>query len=106
MNDNNNSNNNNDQGINTNNDNNTNDNNHDNNHNNKVGHVVPPPWLRAFATPINSLIGRDLCGDQGNRLHTITKVKFHLQIPLKIHWTITVTIHRESDNPLEHTTEK
>jgi len=29
----------------------------------RVGHVSPPPWLRSFATPINSLIGRDLCGE-------------------------------------------
>ncbi|CAK8996022.1 unnamed protein product, partial [Durusdinium trenchii] len=29
----------------------------------RVGHAAPPSWLRAFPTPINSLIGRDLCGE-------------------------------------------
>jgi len=29
----------------------------------RVGHAAPPVWLKAFATPINSLIGRDLCGE-------------------------------------------
>eukprot|EP00438_Fugacium_kawagutii_P034668 Skav219055 [mRNA] locus=scaffold1033:33702:34856:+ [translate_table: standard] len=29
----------------------------------RVGHAAPPAWLRAFPTPINSLIGRDLCGE-------------------------------------------
>ena len=29
----------------------------------RVGHTSPPSWLRAFSTPINSLIGRDLCGE-------------------------------------------
>mmetsp|Transcript_127655 Transcript_127655/g.355265 ORF Transcript_127655/g.355265 Transcript_127655/m.355265 type:complete len:191 (+) Transcript_127655:252-824(+) len=29
----------------------------------RVGHTPPPAWLRSFATPINSLIGRDLCGE-------------------------------------------
>jgi len=29
----------------------------------RVGHVAPPAWLRSFPTPINYLIGRDLCGE-------------------------------------------
>merc|ERR1711988_1809170 len=29
----------------------------------RVGHTAPPTWLRSFATPINYLIGRDLCGE-------------------------------------------
>eukprot|EP00435_Cladocopium_sp_Y103_P008815 s2545_g2.t1 len=29
----------------------------------RVGHAAPPAWLRAFPTPINSVIGRDLCGE-------------------------------------------
>merc|ERR1712232_1304043 len=29
----------------------------------RVGHAPPPAWLRSFATPINSMIGRDLCGE-------------------------------------------
>ncbi|CAE8592395.1 unnamed protein product [Polarella glacialis] len=29
----------------------------------RIGHMNPPAWLRAFATPINSIIGRDLCGE-------------------------------------------
>lgn len=29
----------------------------------RVGHTPPPAWLRSFATPINFLIGRDLCGE-------------------------------------------
>merc|ERR1719506_3507444 len=29
----------------------------------RVGHTAPPTWLRSFPTPINYLIGRDLCGE-------------------------------------------
>lgn len=29
----------------------------------RVGHADPPAWLRSFPTPLNSLIGRDLCGE-------------------------------------------
>jgi len=29
----------------------------------RVGHAPPPQWLRSFPTPINSMIGRDLCGE-------------------------------------------
>jgi len=29
----------------------------------RVGHTAPPSWLRSFPTPINYLIGRDLCGE-------------------------------------------
>jgi len=29
----------------------------------RVGHVPAPAWLRSHATPINSMIGRDLCGE-------------------------------------------
>lgn len=29
----------------------------------RVGHLNPPAWLRSFPTPINNLIGRDLCGE-------------------------------------------
>jgi len=29
----------------------------------RVGHVSPPAWLRSHATPINHIIGRDLCGE-------------------------------------------
>lgn len=29
----------------------------------RVGHNPPPAWLRSFATPINFMIGRDLCGE-------------------------------------------
>merc|ERR1712137_1187010 len=29
----------------------------------RVGHVSPPAWLRSHATPINYIIGRDLCGE-------------------------------------------
>merc|ERR1712050_498336 len=29
----------------------------------RVGHTEPPAWLRSFPTPINYLIGRDLCGE-------------------------------------------
>ena len=31
----------------------------------------------------------------------VTKVKFHRKTPPKIHWTVLVTVHWESDNPLE-----
>ena len=36
----------------------------------------------------------------------ITKVKFHRKMPLNIHWTTAVTIHWESEHPLEHTAYK
>lgn len=29
----------------------------------RVGHTPPPAWLRSFSTPINGMIGRDLCGE-------------------------------------------
>jgi len=29
----------------------------------RVGHTEPPAWLRSFPTPINYMIGRDLCGE-------------------------------------------
>merc|ERR1711971_1267334 len=29
----------------------------------RVGHQPPPVWMRSFPTPINSMIGRDLCGE-------------------------------------------
>ena len=36
----------------------------------------------------------------------ISKVKIHSKMPLKIQWRNPVKIHRESDNPLENTTDK
>merc|ERR1712137_804777 len=29
----------------------------------RVGYAPPPAWMRSFPTPINSMIGRDLCGE-------------------------------------------
>ena len=36
----------------------------------------------------------------------ITKVTFHLNIPLKVHWTFPVETHWESDSPLGNVTEQ
>ena len=51
-------------------------------------------------------------GQRGRSVRTrcytpeIAKVNFCRKMPLNIHWQIPVKIHWESDNPLEHTTDK
>ena len=36
----------------------------------------------------------------------IAKVKFHWTVPGSVRWALPLSIHWESDNPLEHTTEQ
>ena len=49
---------------------------------------------------------KPVLGSEQNYTPDVTKVRFHWKMPLKIHWICPVQIHWESDNPLEHTTDK
>merc|ERR1712014_17835 len=44
----------------------------------RVGHTPAPAWLRSFATPINTMIGRDLCGE----FQLVTGIGLILDIPV------------------------